>query len=58
MGYDVEAHYDLECSQVIADTPNPDNIVAKRAGGADDTLLLLNFLKEIKMEELRKEKVG
>ena len=28
------------------------------AGRAEDTLLLLNFLKEIKMEELSKEKVG
>ena len=43
---------------MVANTPPPDNIVAKGAGGAEDTLLPLNFLKEIEMEELRKEKVG
>ena len=58
MAHGVGAHYDLEYSQVIANTPTPDNVVAKGAGGAEDTLLILSFLKEIKIEELRKEKIG
>ena len=57
MAHGVEAHYDLECPQVIANTPTPDHIVGRGAGGAEDTLLLLSFLKDIKMEELRTEKV-
>ena len=54
MAQDVGAHHDLEYSQVVYNTPIPDNIVAKGAGGAEDTLLLLNFLKEMNIENLKK----
>ena len=57
MAQDVGAHHDLEYSQVVSNTPIPDNIVAKGAGGAEDTLLLLNFLKEMNIEDLKKKKV-
>jgi hypothetical protein len=33
MVHDVRAHYDLEYSQVVANTPTPDNVAAKGAGG-------------------------
>ena len=42
---------------MVSITPPPERVVAKGAGGTEDTLLLLNFFKDIKMEQFKKEKV-
>ena len=42
---------------MVSTTPPPDSVVAKGAGGTEDTLLLLNLFKDIKMEQFKQEKV-
>ena len=51
------AHHDFEQIQVVVDCPPPDNVVSRGAGGAENTLLLLNVLKEMKIKEYEKIKV-
>ena len=51
------SHFNIPVLQVVVDSPTPPSVVARGAGGAEDTLLLLNFLKEKIIEENRKKKV-
>ena len=43
--------------QVITDAPTPDDVAMKMSGGVEDTLLLINLVKDIKMKKMRAAKV-
>ena len=45
------------CVQVVTSDPLPEDMVTRPAGGAEDTLLLLNIFKGTKREEMKKAKV-
>ena len=49
--------HDLEHVQVVVDSPPPASVVDRGVGGAEDTLLLLNMWKEMKIKENKKAKV-
>ena len=44
--------------QVITDDPTPDKVAEKLSGGVEDTLLLINMVKDLRMMELKKAKVS
>ena len=44
--------------QVITEDPTPDKVAEKLTGGVEDTLLLINMMKDLKMRELKKAKVS
>ena len=44
--------------QVITEDPTPDKVAEKLSGGVEDTLLLINMMKDLRMRELKKAKVG
>ena len=44
--------------QVITEDPTPDKVAEKLTGGVEDTLLLINMMKDFKMRELKKAKVS
>ena len=50
-------YHDYDHLQVEVNKPLPENMVARNVGGVEDTLLLLNLLKEKTIEENTKAKV-
>ena len=42
---------------MITEDPTPDKVAEKLTGGVEDTLLLINMMKDLKMRELKKAKV-
>lgn len=42
---------------MITEDPTPDKVAEKLTGGVEDTLLLINMMKDFKMRELKKAKV-
>ena len=43
---------------MITEDPTPDKVAEKLSGGVEDTLLLINMMKDLRMRELKKAKVG
>ena len=43
---------------MISEDPTPDKVAEKLSGGVEDTLLLINMMKDLRMRELKKAKVG
>ena len=43
---------------MITEDPTPDKVAEKLTGGVEDTLLLINMMKDFKMRELKKAKVS
>ena len=42
---------------MITEDPTPDKVAEKLSGGVEDTLLLINMMKDLRMRELKKAKV-
>ena len=43
---------------MITEDPTPDKVAEKLSGGVEDTLLLINMMKDLRMRELKKAKVS
>ena len=59
VGHSKTKHWYIYLSdQVITEDPTPDKVAEKLTGGVEDTLLLINMMKDFKMRELKKAKVS